>query len=96
MNTPESDWLKRVEAARADRGPAPDMEGLLRAVRAAADEPRTGWAAEIRAVFAHDRLGRICLIGATAFIAVASWQVWSFDQALPWAQLLVDSAGGAP
>jgi hypothetical protein len=96
MNAPESEWLKRVEAARADRGPAPDMDGLLRAVRAAANEPRGGWTAEIAVVFARGRLGRVCLLGAAASAIVASWQVWMIDQALPWAQLLVDSTGGTP
>lgn len=91
----EKRWEDLVAQARADVGPSVDVPELLRAVRGAAREARTSWAAEFSALFSAGRVVQTCMAGAVAIAALTTWQVWEWWQALPWAQWLVPPGGGA-
>lgn len=100
MKTPRPDpdvrWETLLRQARADAGPPTDLTALLRVVRSAELPDRPGWMSDFTALFAPRGALPACLGGACAFALFASWQIWSFWQALPWAQLLAITTGGAP
>lgn len=98
MKTPDPDarWETLLRQARADAGPPADLPALLRAVRSARLPARAGWIADFSALFATRRAIPACLAAAGAFALFSSWQIWDLWQALPWAQLLAVTTGGAP
>ena len=92
----ESDWAERLRLARTDAPPSVDLPSLLRAVRQAAPakEP-SDWTEEFTALFASRRVVFTCSAAACALALFTSWEAWEFWQAMPWAQLLAASTGGA-
>lgn len=92
----EDRWQDLVQRARSDAPPPVDTSALLRAVRAAADEPQAGWLAEFALLFGRRGAMAGCLAGAAAFALVATWQAWDLWQALPWAQMVATTTGGVP
>lgn len=90
-------WNDLVRRAREDAPPASDTAALLRTLRAAEIEPpRSGWFGEFATLFAGGRAVAACLASAAAFALFAGWQAWTLWQALPWAQLIAVTTGGAP
>lgn len=100
MKEPESKidrkWEGLVQRARRDVAPPVDAAAVLRAVRAAADAPRPGWLVEFATLFAVHRAVPACLALALLLGGLASWEAWGMWQALPWAELVVDTMGGVP
>ncbi len=102
MKTPRSDsdlrWEKLLQQARAEVGPPADLDALLRVVRAAPSpapvEEGAGWAAEFFALVGAARIVPLCLGGTAVVASFATWQVREWWEALPWAQLILDTTGG--
>ena len=99
MKTPGSKsneaWDALVRQARADTAPSVDVPAVLRAVRAADVPSDAGWLSEFTGLFTIGRVVPACLLGAIALAGATSWEAWNIWQALPWAQLLAVSTGGA-
>ncbi|ACB75588.1 hypothetical protein [Opitutus terrae] len=93
---PEPAWAARVARARNDVAPPVDVEALLRAVRTATVAPRPGWLVELASLFAGSRAVPACLAATLLLGGVASWEAWSLWQALPWAEMIVETTGGVP
>lgn len=91
--SPQDRWNDLVQRARADAPPPVDLAATLRAVRTATSQP-SGWLADFAALFATRAALRTCLLGTAAFAAMATWQVWTFWDALPWVQLMSPTVGG--
>ena len=90
-----------LQQARADVGPPADLDALLRVVRAAPApvvpapaEESGSWAEEFFALVGAARIVPLCLGGTAAIASFATWQVWEWWEALPWAQLVMDTTGG--
>lgn len=100
MNTPESDsdqrWDDLVRRARADVSPPGNVAAALRAVRDAAGQPRPGWFGDFSALFATARAIPACFALAAVVTLSAAWQAWSLWEAIPWAQMVASTTGGAP
>lgn len=99
MKNPRSNsdqrWERLLRDARGDVGPAANVPALLHVVREAASRTPQGWTAEFFAFFGSWRVVSGCLAGTSAVALVATWQIWDTWQAVPWAQLLASSIGGA-
>lgn len=101
MNTPQPDpdqrWDALLQRARGDTTPPTNTDRVLRSVRQAGVEPAsTGWFAEFATLFSVQRAIPACLAMALVISATAAWQVWDLWQALPWAELIGSTTGGAP
>lgn len=99
MNTPrpshDQRWEKLVNQARADFGPPIDLPALLLAVCPAPSVSHDGWLAEFSDLFSTRRTVPACLVGASALVLMAAWQIWTFWQALPWAEFILINGGGS-
>ncbi|PTY08710.1 hypothetical protein DB347_03815 [Opitutaceae bacterium EW11] len=93
-NTPEDDWLKRLELARRDQAPEVDLPALLRAVRREPLPRRQGWLDEFVALFNPRRAIPACAVAACLFALTATWLAYDWWEALPWAAQWELTTGG--
>lgn len=92
----ERAWAAQIARARVDVAPPTNVEAVLRAVRTAAVAPRSGWLIELASVFAGARAVPACLAATLLLGGLASWEAWGLWQALPWAEMIVETTGGMP
>lgn len=90
-------WADLVSRARRDQAPAIDERALLDVVlREAARTEATGWFAAFCALISRRYLVTSCWACSLALFALAYVQALELLDALPWAQLMLQTTGGVP